>query len=99
MERFFYQNSIIGFLTDSEDTILGVLAKNNSFDLVDLQRNAWLYEISFLKNLLRDEKTGQIIFEYSIPRLGKRIDVICFCMVLFLFWNLKLEQTNIAVKI
>lgn len=76
MERFFYQNSIIGFLTDSEDTILGVLAKNNSFDLVDLQRNAWLYEISFLKNLLRDEKTGQIIFEYSIPRLGKRIDVI-----------------------
>ncbi len=76
MERFFYQNSIIDFLTDSEDTILGVLAKNNSFDLVDLQRNAWLYEISFLKNLLRDEKTGQIIFEYSIPRLGKRIDVI-----------------------
>lgn len=76
MERFFYQNSIIDFLTDSEDTILGVLAKNNSFDLVDLQRNAWLYEISFLKNLLRDEKTGQIIFEYSIPRLGKRIDII-----------------------
>lgn len=76
MERFFYQNSIIDFLTDSEDAILGALAKNNSFDLVDLQRNAWLYEISFLKNLLRDEKTGQIIFEYSIPRLGKRIDVI-----------------------
>ena len=25
---------------------------------------------------MRDEKTGQIIFEYSIPRLGKRIDVI-----------------------
>lgn len=76
MERFFYQNSIIDFLTDSEDAILGALAKNNSFDLVDLQRNAWLYEISFLKNLLCDKKTGQIIFEYSIPRLGKRIDVI-----------------------
>ena len=76
MERFFYQNNITGFLVDSEDTILGALARNNSFDLVDLQRNAWLYEISFLKNLLHDEKSGHIIFEYSIPRLGKRIDVV-----------------------
>ena len=47
MERFFYQNNISGFLADSEDTILGILARNNSFDLVDLQRNAWLYEITF----------------------------------------------------
>ena len=76
MERFFYQNNITGFLADSEDTILGALARNNSFDLVDLQRNAWLYEISFLKNLLCNESSGHIIFEYSIPRLGKRIDAV-----------------------
>jgi hypothetical protein len=76
MERFFYQNNITGFLVDSEDTILGALARNNSFNLVDLQRNAWLYEITFLKNLLRNESSGHIIFEYSIPRLGKRIDAI-----------------------
>ena len=76
MERFFYQNNITGFLVDSEDTILGALARNNSFDLVDFQRNAWLYEITFLKNLLRNESSGHIIFEYSIPRLGKRIDAI-----------------------
>ena len=76
MERFFYQNNITGFLADSEDTILGALARNNSFDLVDLQRNAWLYEITFLKNLLRNESSGHIIFEYSIPRLGKRIDAV-----------------------
>ena len=74
MERFFYQNNITGFITDSEDAILGALARNNSFDLVDLQRNAWLYEITFLKNLLRNESSGHIMFEYSIPRLGKRID-------------------------
>ena len=76
MERFFYQSNISGFLADSEDAILGALARNNSFDLVDLQRNAWLYEITFLKNLLRNESSGHIIFEYSIPRLGKRIDAI-----------------------
>ena len=76
MERFFYQNNIVSFLADSDNAILGALTKNNTFDLIDLQRNAWLYEISFLKNLLRDEKSGHIIFEYSIPRLGKRIDVV-----------------------
>ncbi|MBE6374541.1 MAG: DUF2075 domain-containing protein, partial [Lentisphaerae bacterium] len=76
MDRFFYQNSIAGFLADSEDAVLGVLARNNTFDLVDLQRNAWLYEIRFLKDLLRTESAGQIIFEYSIPRLGKRIDAV-----------------------
>lgn len=75
MERFFYQNNIIHFLAESEDTILGTLTRNNSFDLVDLQRNAWLYEIRFLKELLHNESSGQIIFEYSIPRLGRRIDV------------------------
>lgn len=76
MERFFYQNNIAGFLADSEDTILGALARSNSFDLIDLQRNAWIYEIAFLKNLLRNKSSGQIIFEYSIPRLGRRIDAV-----------------------
>ena len=76
MDRFYYQNSIAGFLADSEDAILGTLARCNTFDLVDLQRNAWLYEIKLLKDILRAESTGQIVFEYSIPRLGKRIDVV-----------------------
>ena len=76
MDRFYYQNSIAGFLADSEDAVLGTLARNNTFDLVDLQRNAWLYEIKLLKNMLRAESAGQIVFEYSIPRLGKRIDVV-----------------------
>lgn len=76
MERFFYQNNVAGFLADSEDTVLGTLARNNPFNLIDLQRNAWLYEIRCLKNLLQKESSGQVIFEYSIPRVGKRIDVV-----------------------
>ena len=65
MERFFYQNNIAGFFADSEDTILGTLARSNSFDLIDLQRNAWIYEIVFLKNLLRNKSSGQIILLLS----------------------------------
>lgn len=58
MDRFYYQNSIAEFLADSENAILGTLARNNTFDLVDLQRNAWFYEINFLKKLLCNESSG-----------------------------------------
>ena len=76
MERFFYHNYIPDFLADTNDAILGVLARNNAFELTELQRNAWLFEISRLKQILQDESESQIIFEYSIPRLGKRIDTV-----------------------
>ena len=76
MARFFYYNHIRGFLADSDDTVLGALARNNAFELTESQRNAWLYEIDLLKDILRNESEGQIIFEYSIPRLGKRIDAV-----------------------
>ncbi len=73
--RYFYSNSITNFLENSDHEILGNLAQSSPFDLTDLQKNAWLYEIPFLKNTLQN-KTGRILFEYSIPRLGKRIDVV-----------------------
>ncbi len=60
----------------SSKEILGILAENNPYNLVDLQRNTWIYEIDFLKRELKDFSDGQIIFEFSIPRLGKRIDVV-----------------------
>lgn len=60
MDRFYHQNSIAGFLADSEGTILGKLARNNTFDLVDLQRNAWLYEIRLLKDMLHAERYGMV---------------------------------------
>lgn len=76
MNRYFYADNITNFVESSENEILGALAAENSFDLVDLQRNAWQFEIQLLKKILRDKAEGQILFEYSIPRLGKRIDVV-----------------------
>lgn len=76
MNRFFYVDSITNFLAASYNAILGALTAENSFDLVDLQRNAWQFEIQFLKEILGCETEGQILFEYSIPRLGKRIDAV-----------------------
>ena len=77
MNRYFYSDSIDAFLDKAEDTILGRLAANNSFALESTQRDAWLQEIRILKSTLvpyRDQ--GRLYFEYSIPRLGKRIDAV-----------------------
>lgn len=75
MTRFFYSSSISDFLKDSEDEILGILARNNEFSLEQTQRDAWRKEIEILKDVLKDYK-GSVFFEYAIPRMGRRVDVI-----------------------
>ncbi len=75
MNRAFYSNSITNFLDSSFEEIIGVLALGNQFSLEQSQRNAWLEEINILKDVLRDYR-GSIYFEYSIPRMGQRIDVV-----------------------
>ena len=75
MKREYYSDSIANFQIIAPDEILGILARNNDFSLGQTQRDAWLEEINILKKtLLRFE--GAIYFEYSIPRMGKRIDVV-----------------------
>lgn len=76
MERSYYHNSIKAFLSDDSNTILGLLVKNHEFVLEEQQRNAWQYQISILKESLSDLSKGYIFFEFSIPRMGKRVDNI-----------------------
>jgi DUF2075 family protein len=75
MKRDFYSDTIASFLNSSSTEILGKLVEKNDFPLEQTQRDSWIEEIRILKNSLRGRK-GAIYFEYSIPRMGKRIDVV-----------------------
>jgi hypothetical protein len=75
MDRYFFSTSIAGFQNSNAGEILGQLAANNPFTLEQTQKHAWLEEIDILKNTLHDRE-GNIYFEYAIPRMGKRIDVV-----------------------
>jgi len=75
MRREYYSDTITNFLRTKPNEILGELAKGNDFGLEPTQRDAWLEEIRILQNALQLHK-GAIYFEYSIPRMGKRIDVV-----------------------
>ncbi len=75
MRREYYSNTIANFLKTTPNEILGELVKSNDFALEQTQRDAWLQEINILQKTLQPYK-GSIYFEYSIPRMGKRIDVV-----------------------
>jgi hypothetical protein len=75
MKRDYYSDSIKIFLKSSSDEILGKLTRNSDFDLGQNQRDAWVEEINILQEILHSYE-GSIYFEYSIPRMGKRIDVV-----------------------
>lgn len=77
MERYYYSDNISGFVNTSTDTILGQLSRNNDFTLEQTQRNSWLSEIDALKVVLSPYRNrGAVFFEYNIPRMGRRIDVV-----------------------
>lgn len=51
------------------------------------QRDAWIAQIRILQVALQKfRRRGKLYFEYSVPRLGKRIDVLCVIgPVIFVF--------------
>lgn len=75
MNRYFYSSAISEFLIQSNEKIIGELSINNQFDLDKTQKDAWLKQIDILKKVLHPFQ-GQIFFEFSIPRMGRRIDVV-----------------------
>jgi len=75
MKREYYSDSIAHFLNDNTEEILGKLASNSEFSLEQTQRNAWLEEIDVLRKALASFQ-GYIYLEYSIPRMGQRVDAV-----------------------
>ncbi len=74
--KAYYCNSIPAFINDHATDIVGQLVKH-AFEVNKEQSDAWENQICQLqKRLEACGMEGDIIFEYDIVRLGKRIDVI-----------------------
>lgn len=76
--RCLYSASFGEFMNSKPLTILGALHNNYHGDTPTTTDEAWMGEITIMQQVLIPwkEEHGQIIFEYDIPRLGKRIDVV-----------------------
>ena len=76
--RCLYNASFKLFLSSDKMKILGTLHDNYHGEALTTTNEAWKGEIELLQDVLQPwaNEAGEIIFEYDIPRLSKRIDVV-----------------------
>lgn len=75
MNRAYFSSTIHEFLSTSSNEIIGSLSISSEFADEQSQKEAWKTEIAILKRILIPYQ-GKVYFEFSIPRMGKRIDVL-----------------------
>ena len=76
MQQAYYARPIAEFLGEQLETVLGHLSRRHGHDIDPLQRNAWVDQITLLQSALKGRQDGWLAFEFSIPRMGKRVDTI-----------------------
>ena len=77
MERSYFSKSIQEFHEKANESILFELVQaSEGSSLLESQKMAWEVQISLLKKQLPKALSGRVIFEYTIPRVGKRVDVL-----------------------
>ncbi|MBP5350156.1 MAG: DUF2075 domain-containing protein [Clostridia bacterium] len=84
--RSFYSEQISAFLRTPTTEIIGIIHSNDiSAETKIQQSNTWEIEVGILKDQLRNVGEGRVIFEYTIPRMGKRVDtVVLYRNIVFL---------------
>ena len=92
--RFLYSNLFGNFLRKDSESIFGELVDNYHGEIIGTTKEAWKGEIALLKKVLVpwSSENAQIIFEYNIPRLGKRIDVVLLLRGLIFCLEFKVGQ-------
>lgn len=75
--RAYYVARVAAFLEQDQNTILGEIARGSQFSIEPAQRDAWVEQVSIMKRALAElGSDGLIAFEFAVPRMGKRIDVL-----------------------
>ena len=95
--RYLYASSFNEFINAGENTILGELCDSYHGNMLTTTREAWLAEIAIMKQVLKalNNDGGRIIFEYDIPRLGKRIDVVLLLQGIIFCLEFKVGESHI----
>lgn len=98
--RCLFSSSIKEFLSLDREYVLGVLCDRYHGDALTTTREAWVGEVDILQKALNpySDSNGRIIFEYDIPRLGKRIDVVLLLNGIIFCLEFKVGKEDILEK-
>ncbi|KAF0132191.1 MAG: hypothetical protein FD155_715 [Bacteroidetes bacterium] len=75
MLNYYYRSDLLSFEKNSNDDIIGKITNSNQFSSTMEQNKSWADQIVILKKALKGHR-GEIFFEFSVPRMGKRIDAL-----------------------
>ncbi len=95
--RCLFDSDLKTFLRKEKEAIFGELCDKYHGDALTTTREAWLKEIEILQAVLLpwEEGDGRIVFEYDIPRLGKRIDVVLLMRGIVFCLEFKVGESRI----
>lgn len=95
MAKAYYASSIQDFLDSTPITVHGHILIQDEMRATTEQKNAWRDEIAILQKQLRVlPGDGSIIFEYTVPRIGSRIDVACIVHGIIFVLEFKVNETE-----
>lgn len=93
MLNFYYSDTINQFLRKNEASIIGEIALTNQFGNNQNEIFAWENQIKILKEALTG-KDGYLFFEFSVPRMGKRIDCLLIIKNIVFVLEFKVGEQN-----
>ncbi|HEY5752305.1 MAG TPA: DUF2075 domain-containing protein [Chthoniobacterales bacterium] len=73
--RAWFSASIEAFLQTTPETVAGILLTHSTQEVVTQQRDAWIGQVEILRDTLAGLE-GSLFLEFSIPRMGRRIDAV-----------------------
>ncbi len=93
LTQSWYGAAIREFLISGADDILGNLARHAGDEHFSAQRDAWLAQIDILRSQLKGLE-GWVFFEFNIPRMGRRVDVIVVIGPVIFVLEFKVGETT-----
>ncbi len=94
--RCLYNSDFNTFINRDPKSILGELHSSYHGTALTTTDEAWEGEIDLLQDVLKDwaNEDAEIVFEYDIPRLGKRIDVVLLLRKMIFCLEFKVGQKD-----
>lgn len=93
MLNYYYKDTISGLLHKSIEEIIGLITLSNQFDSTYFQNKSWEQQIFILQSALQGYE-GDIFFEFSIPRMGSRIDAVVIIRNVVFIIEFKVGETQ-----
>ena len=91
--RAWYGASIHEFLHTPADSVFAELVSRSEFSLLTTQKDAWLAQIAFFRDTLPGLE-GTLYLEFTIPRMGRRIDAVLLVNPVVFVIEFKVGETG-----